>query len=463
MSRKRYIPKNVGYALVVSSLADVFITRLQRTGKMIGYEVRPVDGIPPDVNTITFLINPAYTMNGSLDGMTGSYATSDRFFKEVPDMRAQYGSLYPASYYRLREAYDLKQQIEAEDKRRESYFAQFNVRLVDETSLKRNIDSGDAPATISVNREEDQPETEMTEEEKKKAEEEKAKSLQTEAQANLTQQKEDTNKKQEEIKAKIQDQQTRVQATDSFEWWQKRMEAIQIRAGKRNIVNTYVWDADGGLRTEAQSFANTVEHSIGGSFAFNGGFGADTKFGVVAAKVELTAQATVNMTQTMNKTESRSKAFQLNVDLSGVESIGVTDYNDNPIQPGEKVDRYRFMSFYLEGDTRHFYDFFTYVVDPEWLQSNDEEARALRQVQAGKPNKAWRVLHRVTYVERPTLMGIGRDIRQLSDAKANPIQNLEAKVIQLEQKTSNIEQKLDKIIQLLASNNSSLANVDLFS
>jgi len=43
-------------------------------------------------------------MNGSLDGLTGSNATSDRFFRHVPEMRNQYGSLYPASYYRLQEA-----------------------------------------------------------------------------------------------------------------------------------------------------------------------------------------------------------------------------------------------------------------------------------------------------------------------------------------------------------------------
>jgi hypothetical protein len=152
----RFIPKNIGYALVISSLADVFITRLARSGKMVGYQVQPVDGIPPDVNTITFLMNPAYTMNGSLDGMTGSSATSDRFFKHVPEMRSQYGSLYPASYYRLQE-HTSQRQIEAEDKRRESYFSNFNVRTIDETSLSRNIDSGDTPTTIGVEREEDKP------------------------------------------------------------------------------------------------------------------------------------------------------------------------------------------------------------------------------------------------------------------------------------------------------------------
>ncbi len=67
--------------------------------------------------------------------------------------------------------------------------------------------------------------------------------------------------------------------------------------------------------------------------------------------------------------------------------------------PGEKVDRYRFMTFYLEGSTDHFSDFFRYRGGPGVADvSNDEEARALRQAHAGKPNKCWRVLHRVTYV-----------------------------------------------------------------
>ncbi|NES64417.1 MAG: hypothetical protein F6K24_03665, partial [Okeania sp. SIO2D1] len=408
---KRFIPKNVGYALVVSSLADVFITRLKRSGIMIGYQVRPVDGIPPDINTITFLINPAYTMSGSLDGLTGSEATSDRFYRHVPEMRAQYGSLYPASYYRLQEAYDLKQQIDNEDKRRESYFAQFDTTLVDETSLDRQIDSGDGPQTVGVTREVDEDDQDMTEEQKKEAEEKQKQQFKAEAGEGAKEQSKKAKEKQKEIDAKIKDQEKRAHATSSFAGWQKRMEDIQIRAGKRNIVNNYVWDGDGGLRTEAQSFANVVEHTVGGSFSLDAGLGFQGEFEAATAAGELTALVTINLTQTMSKTENRSKGLELNIDLSGVESKGITDHKDYPIQPGEKVDRYRFMSFFLEATTKNFNDFFDYVVDPEWLASNDEEARALRQAK-GKANKTWRVLHRVTYVERPALMGFGRDVRQ---------------------------------------------------
>ena len=113
--------------------------------------------------------------------------------------------------------------------------------------------------------------------------------------------------------------------------------------------------------------------------------------------------ASGSLARSSGKTLSSSKSFELSVDLSGVERNGITNLRDAPLVPGEKVDRYRFMTFYLKGSTGHFDDFFRVVVDPVWLASNTEGARALRQTRAAKPNKCWRVLHRVTYVERPTL------------------------------------------------------------
>ena len=90
--------------------------------------------------------------------------------------------------------------------------------------------------------------------------------------------------------------------------------------------------------------------------------------------------------------------------------------------------------------------------------SNDEEARALRQVQAGKPNKCWRVLHRVTYVERPALMGFGRDLRttnsedQAADAAVSYFDSLERKNKYIQQdikllmsQISRLEQKIDEL------------------
>lgn len=440
---RRFIPKNVGYALVISALADVFISRLTRTKRMIGYQVLPVEGVPPDINTITFLINPAYTMNGSLDGLTGGRATSQRFFKHVPAMRTHYGSLYPASYYRLQEAYELKEWIEKEDKRRQAYFSQFNTLLVDEISLARETSGGAGPGPVVVN----PPDAPKPASGSKPADQEAAqKDALNDAEGAYDSNSAAVKKRNAEIQAKIDDMNARAHASACFAGWQTKMENILIRAGKRNIVNTYVWDADGGLRTEEQSFASIAEHTIGGSFALNAALGAELGVNIAGAQVDLTAQATVSMTQTMSKTEARARGMELKVDLSGVESRGITDYNDLPLQPGEKVGRYRFMSFYLEGSTENFHDFFGYVVDPEWLAGNSEEARALRMAR-GKANKAWRVLHRVTYVERPALAGVGRDLRAFSDGSAQA--DDEASIVGLFDRLAQLQKTLDDVLKKL--------------
>lgn len=108
------------------------------------------------------------------------------------------------------------------------------------------------------------------------------------------------------------------------------------------------------------------------------------------------------------------------------------------------------MSFYLEGATKHYNEFFSQVIDPEWLAGNSEGARALRQVKAGKPNKTWRVLHRVTYVERPALSSFGQDLRNLKPAgEPSDAQQLLTRLSQLETKNSALESKLDTVLELL--------------
>ncbi|MBK6430214.1 LamG-like jellyroll fold domain-containing protein [Candidatus Amarolinea dominans] len=473
---QRFIPKNIGYAVVTSGLADVFVSKLKRSGRMIGYQVLPVEGVPMDVNTITFLINPAYTMAGSLDGMTGSRATSERFFRHVPEMRSQYGSLYPASYFRLKEAYDLKAQIDEQDKLHQAYFNQFNAGLVDETSLNRQVDDssrdGGAVGVNSPDRSGGESDDAIKELDKKiEAKQKEIDELKKASPLNQPevdkQQKEleglqqnrreheqagrtkEGEQRQNDIAKKHSDLSARANASESFASWQKKMENLQVRAGKRNIVNTYVWDGDGGFHAEEQQFASTVEHTVGGSFDMGFAIGGEGAFAVGGVAVGLTAMAKVSMTQTMNKTERGSKGLELHVDLSGVESRGITDYRDYPILPGEKVDRYRFMSFFLENSTNHWHDFFNYVIDPEWLASNDEEARALRQAQSARPNKVWRVLHRVTYVERPALMGFGRSVVK-SDEAADDIRALRDQLTDLQGKVATLQKEInEKLDQLL--------------
>ena len=128
-----------------------------------------------------------------------------------------------------------------------------------------------------------------------------------------------SDEKQAEIDKKYKDQSERAHASTSFAGWQRKMEILNVHAGKRNIVNTYVWDGDGGFHAEEQQFASTVEHSIGGSFDFRVALGGQGSFAFAKVLVEASAYANVNLTQTMSKTEASSKGMELHVDLSGVE------------------------------------------------------------------------------------------------------------------------------------------------
>ncbi len=461
---ERYVPKNVGYALVVSGMADVFITKMKRTGRMVAYEVLPVEDVPPDINTITFMMNPAYTLNGSLDGLIGSHAADERLYKNVPAMRAQYGSRYPASYFNLQQAYDLKSQIDRWDKQRESYFANFDAREngMSDTSLGAIPDQADADRYGQVEVDDgSSSETDSGESDEKSQKQRDAEAKSKAAGAYKKRGKQgsaEAKARRQSIEKIFVDSTKRAEANDAFASWQRRMEGLQIRAAKRNIVNTYVWDADGGIRSEEQSFANTIEHTIGGSYSLNATLGVDYNISIVGVKFELQAMKTWEMSQTLSKTESANRSFDLNVRLDGVERKGVTDADDHPVQPGEKVDRYRFMSFYLEGDTSHFNDFFSHVVDPEWLLSNDEEARALRQVAGGNPNKTWRVLHRVTYVERPALMGFGKDLRE-SDDLGQSSQEVFNYFNSLEQDNEALQVRLDDVTDQLSQLSATLQQV----
>ena len=451
----RFVPKNVGYALVISGLADVFITQMKRTGRMISYEMMPVKDVPMDVNTITFMMNPAYSINGSLDGLVGSKAADERFCQQVPQMRAQYGSLYPSGYYDLHQAYDIKTQIDRWDKERESYFINYDATQTTDAALTNqtaDVDDYNNYGGVDVdNNQAETTEDSKTEQEIRDETKESYSLMKKSGKKEATQRK-------TQINAQMPTNDKQIEANAAFDSWQQRMENLQIRAAKRNIVNTYVWDADGGMRSEEQSFANTVEHTVGGNFSLSGSTGADADVMVTGFKFELQALYASEMTQTMSKTLSTTKGLDLNVRLDGVERKGITDSKDYPIQPGEKVDRYRFMSYYLEGNTDHFHDFFNQVVDPEWLMSNDEEARALRQVAQGRANKCWRVMHRVTYVERPALMGFGQDLRSSNgvDEAATEVFNyfgaleqdnaaLRADVSELKTQINTLDSKIDQL------------------
>ena len=167
------------------------------------------------------------------------------------------------------------------------------------------------------------------------------------------------------------------------------------RIAKRNIVNTYVWTADGGFFSESTETTDVRSESTNGSYAFSwssgGGIEVNTSIWAPKVSFELDASVGGSMNFTKSRTKESSESFGISVDLYALGCDG----NEG------QVDAYRFNTFYLEPDSDNFDDFFGKIVDPIWLAGNSYYAWALRQAkQSGERPACWRVFHRVTYISR---------------------------------------------------------------
>ena len=339
---RRYIPANVGLALVQSDTMDVFALRLAHNNALVSYRFLPNPDIPKDWNIITFPLNPNYTKQGTLDGKVGLKEDGSVQVDPHYPNAANYGQW---SYFKPIEAYSLKKRIERQRQELATYYDQY--------STFQNVS---------------------------------------------------------------------YQATGSLD----ELRGKQIAT--RNLVNTYVWTADGGFFSESTDVMEATTETTTGFYSFQGMAGGGLDFslsvGILSVGFELDAMFGGHLATTKTKGRDTEKSFALEVEVDverdiqmyantetlktkyhgqfDPEELGVYDAQGNPIKQPGKVDAYRFMTFYFEPTAENFEDFFGKVVDPIWLeQSSDPNAIALRQANQGdKKPSCWRVFHRVTFVSR---------------------------------------------------------------
>lgn len=339
---RRYVPNNVGLALVQSDTMDVFALRLAHNNALVSYRFLPNPDIPKDWNIITFPINPTYTKQGTLDGKIG--LKEDGSIQPDPHYpsAASYGQW---SYFKPVEAYNIKKRIERQRQELATYYDQYST--FQNVSFQASGSLGELPSQ---------------------------------------------------------------------------------KAATRNIVNTYVWTADGGFFSESTDVMEATSETTTGNYSFQGmaGLSVDLKLKLlgVATVFQMDALFGGHVATTKTKGRETEKSFGVEVEVDverdiqlyantetlktkyhgqfDPEELGVYDAQGNPIKQPGKVDAYRFMTFYLEPTAENFEDFFGKVVDPIWLeQSSDPNATALRQANQGdKKPSCWRVFHRVTFVSR---------------------------------------------------------------
>ena len=335
---RRYVPNNMGYALVKSSTADLFALRMKRDGSVVTYQILPNPDIPEDWNIIMFPLNPKYVKNGTLDGMIGLVPDPD--YPNAKDGER-------GSYFKPLEAYALKARIDRQAKQIEGYYDRY-----------------DAPSRGEY--------------------------------AEIGSENDSFNK---------------ILPSDKlgYDW--------AIRQAKRNLVNTYVWTADGGFFSEEEQFSTIHQESKGGAYHFLGQAGLFTSLQDTFTSVGIFFEADVlfgghvNTTLSQTKDEKAGYGMSVNVVSEGFLNRWVGDperssghFTSEPC-PG-KVDGYRFMTFYMTPEHENFKKFFDQVVDPNWLYERGPyagqylpNARAIREAKKNA-NDVWRVLHRVTFVSR---------------------------------------------------------------
>lgn len=135
---RRFVPENVGYALVESLTADMFSLRLPRTGAMVSAVIVPNVEYGPDRNIIVFPIKSTYQTAGSLDGKIG--LANDPAYGSAANIERK-------SYFNPSEAYRIRASIANERAQRLTQFEQTSRNVRDQQS---NGGLAAGPASFNV-------------------------------------------------------------------------------------------------------------------------------------------------------------------------------------------------------------------------------------------------------------------------------------------------------------------------
>lgn len=352
---RRFVPANLGYALVESLTADLYAAVFHATGAAVGTIAIPDPGIPPDRNVLRFPIDPEYVKAGTLDGKVGlandpSWADADRS---------------RGSYFRPTEAYALAASIEQAEERSRSYASQFNWSSRGQSG---RTDLGEARRHLPVDFDQGPGEGED--------------------------------------------------------------EVVVPKAG---IANRYVWTSSGGLHAERYGYAAAVTRTYVGFTERTFRFGTAAKVGFFLwgvgwqASLDLMGQHAVAIRVGVGEEAKQSVDLEVRVqgesylhrwDPKAPGPYGGSGAFEADQAPG-KVTAYRFMTLLLPSSRANGATF-ERIVDPVWRRlSNEPVARSLRELRT--PNPAWRVLHRVTYVERVPPPVSSRSLYAVADDVREPV------------------------------------------
>ncbi|KAG7528718.1 hypothetical protein FFLO_05979 [Filobasidium floriforme] len=343
----KYDVNNDGLALVESRTCDVYALRLKLKGgrwPLIAYDVRPNLLIPPDVNIVTFPLNPRYVKQGCLDGNHGEVADPD--YAADGEERRKLG--LGVSYYDPKDAYRLRDQIRKQKEIREAEYASYS-----EAVESSQVVLGTAKAALHT------------------------------AQDILH-----GRNVMDTLAGKSTMPKTTTRSIcNSYVWTASGGFYSESNETIDHIQNEYGSSAIGKM-------------TIGGGLIGDGFIGALD----IASQWHLGASLHFNINS--HKDKATESHYQVHVESgTGMDLRIVKNQKDWSKRAGA-VDAYRWMTFFEEPSEDHWEVLFNKVIDPMWLagQGRDgdtPEASLLRSTKnSGAKSKCWRISHRVTFVSR---------------------------------------------------------------
>ncbi|MGK7940923.1 MAG: LamG-like jellyroll fold domain-containing protein [Crocosphaera sp.] len=371
---RRWLSGNSGLALVQSETADIFALRLAHNNALVSLQFQPNPDIPKDWNIIAFPLNPRYTQQGTLDGKVGYKEDGSVCTDPNYPQAATYGEY---SYFKPKEAYALKKQIDQEKQELQNYYNNFDASPLSDQNINQGFSK---------------------------------------------------------ILGGLLPGAGQIAANSSYDDAIRKNQSLGRQFSKRNIANTYVWTADGGFFAETTDTMDIMQDCISGSYSFNSAssFGSSLDidaFVLNGYEMNNSQGTSLNMTKTKSKEATKTFSIDLAINPSGDMQqydpvTGLPEYEGyDPILVTGRVDAYRFMTFYLDSSKENFEDLFSKVIDPIWLeQSSHPNAIAMRQAnQAEKKPGCWRLMHRVTFVSRV----LPEFSLEAEDSLENTMQNLD--------------------------------------
>ena len=424
--QRMYVPSPYGEAFVTSQTLDVYQQTLVQTNTVYGFVRIPNPQIPRDINIVSFRMSSQYLRPGCLDGVVGyiynpatlpdgaqTYGTTTGQMQALYDGNFASGDVgHNASYMRVVEAYRLKKQIDQQA---------FNALALYQSAWSTQespTDSSLLPALDFYN--------EYVWSSRGATQEIKHTYVTSYEEVYTT----------KSITTNVQDLYFKVKVHGGFAvigsitggWQHTYKDTVKYSFHTTGTTSFDITASFDGIETDTQMryASNNDAHFVmnnNSMFNPNNQSGLNLVIGSDGLVYNIVPSVTSGAGLPLSDNIDTSQTYmQPQPTYTSGNADGLTGNLEPYDRPG-KTSTFRTYAFYLQPKQQNWDDFWSTVVDQNWLNNSpDADADAMRSA-AKNPSIPWRLLYRVTYSQRflPPITAASAAVPQITPVMAVPV------------------------------------------